>query len=199
MMELLKHDFKLLGVEIKRNLVILLFLPVAIYLLDLSFGPQPYIHPILSLLIFLIGLSITTTNELTGILMNSLPTKKVEIVKSRFIFMIINTIFITMYFLFVAYLLKDNGYGIYIQSPHSILAFINTSFTILAIFMPISFFSTRTIEIASILTFFTTLWFGWLIWRIALMHMIFNTIVTIILLVLSYLLSKQLFSEKEFH
>lgn len=199
MIELLRHDFKLISTEGKKKLAILLFLPVGIYLLDLSFHqPELYIHPILSFLIFLIGILISNTNDLTGVLMNSLPIKKVEIVKSRFIFMIINTSLITIYLLFVAYLLRASGYGIYTEKPSNILAFINTAFTILAIFMPFSFLNTRSIEIVFIIIFFSTLWFGWLMWRVALMHLIFNTIVTIILLVLSYLLSKQLFNEKEF-
>lgn len=202
MVELLKHDFKILASQWKKNLVTLLFLPIAIYLLgpNPEFGPDSelYIHPVLSILVLLVGILISTTNELTSVVMNSLPTKKVEIVRSRFIFMIINTFIITIYLLLVAYLLRNSGHGVYVQNGNNILAFLNVAFTTLAILMPISFLSAKGLDIVLMIMFFITMGFGWGIWKIALSHTIYFALITIIVLVLSYLISKQFFNEKEF-
>lgn len=194
--ELLKHDLKILASQWKKYLVIVLALPFGFYLLDP--GPELYMHPIPSIYVFLIGILMSVTKESTGILMNSLPTEKVDIVKSRFIFMTIGTLAISIYLLLVAYLLRSTGHGIYIQNSNSILAFLNIGFSTLAVLMPIGFISDKALEVVLMIVFFTIMGLGWRIWGMLLDSTRLFTIINLLMFILSYLLSKQFFNEKEF-
>lgn len=196
MAELLKHDFNLLAYHKRNFLIIGLGLPLGFYILDP--GLDLYIHPVLSILVFLIGIFMSITNESSGVLINSLPTNKVEMVKSRFIFMSLCTIVITIYLLLVVYLLRNTGHGVYIQNSNNILAFFSTSFSTLAFLMPIGFLSNKVLDVVSMIILFVTMGSSWILWEVVTKHVLIFAIVAMVLLICSYLMSISIFNEREF-
>lgn len=197
MVELLKHNFRIVTSH-KRSLLLMgLVFPFCFYLLDP--GPDFYIHPMLSILVLLIGIAISVTKESTGVLINSLPTEKVAIVKSRFIFMIIATLGISIYLLLVAYLLRNSGHSVYIQSGNNIIAFFNIGFSALAFLMPIGFLSAKGLDAILMIIFFIVMGFSWKVWEMGTKHTLIYGIITMVLLIGSFFMSRSIFNDKEFH
>lgn len=197
MVELLKHNFRIVTSH-KRSLLLMgLVFPFCFYLLDP--GPDFYIHPMLSILVLLIGIAISVTKESTGVLINSLPTEKVAIVKSRFIFMIIATLGISIYLLLVAYLLRNSGHSVYIQNGNNIIAFFNIGFSALAFLMPIGFLSAKGLDAILMIIFFIVMGFSWKVWEMGTKHTLIYGIITMVLLIGSFFMSRSIFNDKEFH
>lgn len=171
--ELLKHDFKLLHHHRREIFLVAVVLALIVYFIN--------DYPLLSLLMLHIASILAITNESSGVLINSLAT-----------------IFITTYLLLIAYFLNKGAHNQYIESPNNILGLFAFAISTLALLMPFGFWFSKHIWIAIMIVFSLVNGFSWVIWDLTLQYTLFFAIVSIILLILSYLMSIQIFNEREF-
>lgn len=178
---LLRHDLKLLLSYKKSIILIALALPLIVYIFSLvtlitSMG--------------LIAIIMVITNETSGKLLNSLTTRRSEIVIGRFIFMTIATLIVITYLLLIMSFI-DGDYN-------NTLAFINFNVIALALMMPIgSIFSSKSSNaIAVYFIIFNS--FSLFIWDLLLEYPLISTIVAVLVLISSFFMSMSIFNEREF-
>lgn len=146
-----------------------------------------------------IAIIMVITNEVSGKLLHSLPIGKKEIIVYRFIFMILSSIIFITYLVLIMYFLNSEfRFNTYIQSPNNILAFFNFNISTLAFLMPMGFLFTK--GSINVMLFMFILFNGF---SESILYMIIDytltfTIVTIILLICSFLMAIFIFSEREF-
>lgn len=186
---LLRHDLKLLLSHKKSIILIAIALPLLMYIFSLVS---------LTISMGLIAVILVITNESSGKLLNSLPTRRIEIVISRFIFMTIVSLIVIGYLLFIIYFLSNNEINISFQNPNSIISFFSFNIIALAFLMPFGFIFTSKSDVALAVVFIVFNSFSLMIWDVIFKYPLVSMIIAIILLISSFLMSISLFSEREF-
>lgn len=146
MVELLKHDYKFLLSNTRVALLLGFVTASLLRLLDTQFLLN---HSLLVLMLICAG-----TNQTSGVLLNSLPQNKKEIVVSRYIFMALNSLFITLCFLGFGFLLDYSKYSIFFSGFNNILGFYYSNLIFIAVILPLSFMFSENGAVAAMMVGF---------------------------------------------
>lgn len=191
MVELIKHDYKLLIFNKRSILIIAILIPILMIFLEFS--------SIFDISMVLIGLLTMNTNKNSSILLNSIPNNKKEIVVSKYISTILNAIFISIYLLLMVLLLGNIGYSKYILNFNNITILFIINFIYLSLYIPISFMCSETMTIFILVISFLVLdpINEYIASYIGDYNLVF-AIITFILLISSFFMSLSVFNEREF-
>lgn len=191
MVELIKHDYKILFSYKKIVLLIAVVIPILMNFFEFL--------SILGISQFIIALIIISTNYNSSKLLNSLPNKKREIVISKYIFMIINALAFTIYLLFLFLILERDIDEAYILDFNNVLALFIFNISFLFIICPLSFmFSENGTAFSILLTILIVDYLNEFIMDKMVEYLLIFIVISIILLICSFLMSLSVFNEREF-
>ena len=191
MVELLKHDYKILFSHMKVAIALALVTP---FLLNLSESQYLLNHSLL-IIILICG----ATNRTAGTLLNSLPQENKEIVKSRYIFMTLNSLVITIFVLTVVLLLDPSEYSIFLTGFKSTLGFYYCVMMFTALILPLTFMFSKNGSVAAMMVAYVFLnSYMYLIYLNVVDYILVWTFIILIWIVSSYFASLSVFNEREF-
>lgn len=191
MRKLLEHDYRFIFSD-KRIVGLLVLLSFLL----LRFGET---RALLNTSLIMTLIVCASSNQISGILLNSLANNKREVVAARYVFMGLSSLLIVIAYLLMGLVVNPSEYGIYYSSLKHIVAFYYSIIIFSAMLLFISFMLTRTGAVVGMLVVY---WFPnafmYSMYLAMVKNMLIASILLIIWLACSFYMSLSVYKEREF-